>query len=166
MRGKDMAQRTIGNAEDSVSASAPSRSTTLTAIHPRPPLPEYNMPFLPAVMSEGGKIVWVAGCGPVPLYHKHPHIPEEEREWMSGGFESQFERTMENVKLVVEHAGGDLASIVKMTVYLTDMSKQDELNRGIFKWFGRENPPPRTLIGVPTLSHVDMLIEIDVNAVV
>lgn len=148
-------------------ASAPqSGQAELVAVHPKPPLPEYNMPFLPAIMSTGGKIVWVAGCGPVPLYHKHPHIPAEEREWMSGGFKTQFERTMENVKLVVEHAGGKLDSIVKMTVYLTDMSKQDELNEGIFRWFGRENPPPRTLVGVPTLSHVDMLIEIDVNAVV
>jgi 2-iminobutanoate/2-iminopropanoate deaminase len=135
-------------------------------VHAKEPLPEYNMPFLPAVMSEGGKILWLAGCGPIPVYHKHPHVPEEEREWLSGGFHSQFQRTIENIKMVLEAGGGTLQSVVKMTVYLTDMTLQNELNDGIFEYFGRENPPPRTLIGVKSLSHADMLIEIDVNAVV
>lgn len=138
----------------------------ITPVHPQTPSPEFNMPFLPAVLTQGTRTLWVAGCGPVPLYHKHPHVPEEERAWMAGGFRSQFDRTMSNVKLVVEHAGGTLANIVKMTVYLTNMADQNELNDAIFAWFGRENPPPRTLIGVATLSHQDMLIEIDVTAVV
>ncbi len=124
------------------------------------------MPFLPAVLVEGGKTLWVAGCGPIPVYHRHPHVPEEEREWMSGGFREQFDRTMANVKMVIEAAGGNLSSVVKMTVYLTDMSMQNQLNEAIFHYFGRERPPPRTLIGVNTLSHEDMLIEIDVTAVV
>ncbi len=138
----------------------------ITSVHAKEPLAEYNMPFLPAVMSEGGKILWLAGCGPIPVYHKHPHVPEEEREWLKGGFREQFDRTIENVRMVLEAGGGTLQSIVKMTVYLTDMSMQNELNTAIFDYFGRENPPPRTLIGVASLSHADMLIEIDVNAVV
>jgi 2-iminobutanoate/2-iminopropanoate deaminase len=73
---------------------------------------------------------------------------------------------MENIRLVVEAAGGTMESIVKMTVYLTDMSLQNQLNAAIFEVFGRERPPPRTLIGVTTLSHQDMLIEIDITAVV
>jgi 2-iminobutanoate/2-iminopropanoate deaminase len=140
--------------------------TLIKSIHPKEPLPEYNMPYLPAVMTEGGKILWLAGCGPIPVYHKHPHVPEEERAWMSGGFRKQFDRTIENVRMVLEAAGGSLKSIVKMTVYLTDMTLQNELNEAIFEYFGRESPPPRTLIGVASLSHGDMLIEIDVNAVV
>jgi 2-iminobutanoate/2-iminopropanoate deaminase len=140
--------------------------TLIKSIHAKEPLPEYNMPFLPAVMTEGGKILWLAGCGPIPVYHKHPHVFEEERAWMSGGFRKQFDRTIENVRMVLEAAGGSLKSIVKMTVYLTDMSLQNELNEAIFEYFGRESPPPRTLIGVASLSHADMLIEIDVNAVV
>ena len=67
---------------------------------------------------------------------------------------------------MLKAGGGTLQSVVKMTVYLTDMSKQNELNQAIFDNFGRENPPPRTLIGVNCLSHQDMLIEIDVTAVV
>ena len=139
---------------------------SIKSVHAKEPLPEYNMPFLPAVTSEGGKIVWLAGCGPIPVYHKHPHVPAEEREWLSGNFREQFDRTIANVRMVLEAAGGTLQSVVKMTVYLTDMTMQNELNDAIFHYFGRENPPPRPLIGVASLSHADMLIEIDVNAVV
>jgi enamine deaminase RidA (YjgF/YER057c/UK114 family) len=120
--------------------------TAILPIHPETPLPEYNMPFLPAVATAGGKILWVSGCGPIPLYHKHPHVPAEEASWLSGSFRDQFDRTMENVKKVLAAGGGTLESVVKMTV--------------------RESPPPRTLIGVASLSHQDMLIEIDVTAVV
>ena len=140
--------------------------TEILPIHPQEPLPEYNMPFLPAVATTGGKVLWVSGCGPIPIYHKPPHVPEEEASWLSGSFREQFDRTMENVKRVLAAGGGTLQSVVKMTVYLTDMSKQNELNQAIFDNFGRENPPPRTLIGVASLSHQDMLIEIDVTAVV
>ncbi len=135
-------------------------------VHPQEPKAEYNMPFLPAVLVEGGKTLWAAGCGPIPLYHMHPHVPAEEAAWMAGGFRAQFDRTIENIRLVVEAAGGTMESIVKMTVYLTDMSLQNQLNAAIFEVFGRERPPPRTLIGVTTLSHQDMLIEIDITAVV
>ena len=140
--------------------------TEITPIHPQEPLAEYNMPFLPAVATVGGKVLWLAGCGPIPVYHKHPHVPAEEAEWMRGSFREQFDRTMANVVMVLKAGGGTLQSVVKMIVYLTDMGQQNELNQAIFDYFGRENPPPRTLIGVNTLSHEDMLVEIDVTAVV
>jgi 2-aminomuconate deaminase len=140
--------------------------TGIIPIHPEPPLAEYNMPFVPAFATTGGKTLWLAGCGPIPLYHKHPHDPAEEAEWMAGGFTAQFARTMANIKKVLTAGGANLTHIVKMTVYLTDMSMQNQLNAAIFEVFGRENPPPRTLIGVACLSHQDMLIEIDVTAVV
>lgn len=138
----------------------------ITPIHPQKPLPEHNMPFVPAFAVEGGRTIHMAGCGPIPLYHKHPHDAREEAEWMAGGFSRQIERTMANLKMVLEAAGGGWKNVVKMTVYLTDMSYQNELNKVIHATFGKDNPPPRTLIGVACLSHEDMLIEIDVTAVV
>ena len=138
----------------------------IAPIHPMEPKPEHNMPFAPAFAVEGGRIIFMAGCGPIPLYHKHPHVPEEEREWMSGGFSRQIERTFANIKMVLDAVGAGWGNVVKMTVYLTDMSYQNELNRVTHEIFGKQNPPPRTLIGVSCLSHQDMLIEIDVTAAV
>ena len=139
---------------------------SIVPVHPQPPKAEYNMPFLPAVAVQGGKLLFLSGCGPIPLYHKHPHVPEEERTWMSGGFRAQLDRTMANIKSVLAASGGDLRSIVKLTVYVTDISKQNELNEAVFEYFGRDAPPPRTLVEVSALSHQDMMIEIDATAVV
>jgi enamine deaminase RidA (YjgF/YER057c/UK114 family) len=73
---------------------------------------------------------------------------------------------MENIRMVLEASGATWQNVVKMTVYLTDMSYQNELNKVIHQHFGKDNPPPRTLVGVSCLSHEDMLIEIDVTAAV
>lgn len=137
----------------------------IAPIHPMPPKPEYNMPFVPAFSVSDGTLLFLAGCGPIPLYHHHPHDPVEERQWMSGGFRAQYDRTMANIEMVLASRNAGLANIVKLTVYLTDMSLQNQLNEAIFGTFGRENPPPRTLVGA-ALSHQDMLIEIDAIAAI
>ena len=136
----------------------------ITAIHPQVPKPEHNMPFVPAYAVEGGRLIFLAGCGPIPIYHNHPHVPEEERHWMSGGFGRQLDRTYKNIGTILAAAGADWHNVVKLTVYLTDMSYQNELNTKTHSIFGKENPPPRTLIGVSCLSHEDMLVEIDATA--
>ena len=68
------------------------------------------------------------------------------------------------IALSLAAAGADWHNVVKLTVYLTDMSYQNELNTKTHSIFGKENPPPRTLIGVSCLSHEDMLVEIDATA--
>jgi 2-iminobutanoate/2-iminopropanoate deaminase len=41
------------------------------------------------------------------------------------------------------------------------MESQNILNEISARYFGTENPPARSLIGVPTLAHPGMLIEIE-----
>lgn len=125
------------------------------------------MPFVPAFSVEGGRTIWLAGCGPIPIYHKHPHDPVEEAEWLAGDFRTQCEKTFANVERVVTAAGGDLTNIVKLTIYVTNVFRdQNTLNEITWNLFGHDNMPPRTLLEVSSLSHVDMLVEIDAVAVV
>src|SRR6059058_2284502 len=84
----------------------------ITPVHSRENKPEYRMPFVPAFMVEGAKLVFVAGCGPIPPYHKHPHVPEEEAEWFKGGIREQTLKTFEHIKMVLAAAGADLTNIV------------------------------------------------------
>ena len=49
-----------------------------TSGHPQPPVPGHKMGFVPVVAVEGGNAIWLAGCGPTPIYHKHPHDAVEE----------------------------------------------------------------------------------------
>lgn len=137
----------------------------ITPIHPQEPKPEYNMPFVPAFAVEGGKLIFVAGCGPVPPYHKHPHVPAEEAGWMKGDMREQTLRTFDHIRMILSAAGADLRNIVKLTIYLQDVTDQDVFNEVSAEMFGTENPPPRTVVQV-TLNHVDMKLEIDVIAAV
>ena len=137
----------------------------ITPIHPQEPKPEYNMPFVPAFAVEGGKLVFVAGCGPIPPYHKHPHDPAEEARWFKGGIREQTEKTFEHIREVLVAAGGDLHNIVKMTIYLSNIADQNVVNEVSAELFGKANPPPRTVVQC-VLNHVDMKLEIDVIAAV
>jgi 2-iminobutanoate/2-iminopropanoate deaminase len=138
----------------------------ITPIHSREPKPEYNMPFVPAFMVEGAKLIFVAGCGPIPPYHKHPHVPEEEAQWMSGGIREQTHKTFEHIREVLAAAGADLGNIVKLTIYLRDVADQNVVNEVSTEMFGTRNPPPRTVVQVAALNHEAMKLEIDVIAAI
>jgi len=123
--------------------------------------PEYNSPFSAAYAIEGGRLIFFSGCCTVPTYHKHPHDPDEERRWLEGDFREQTERTFAHIKEIMDAAGARMEDILKLTIFTTDMASQNVLNEISARYFGRERPPARTLVGVPTLAHPGMLIEID-----
>ena len=137
----------------------------ITPIHPQEPKAEYRMPFVPAFAVEGGKLIFLAGCGPVPPYHMHPHVPAEEAAWMKGDMREQTLRTFGHIRMILAAAGADLRNIVKLTIYLQDVKDQDVLNEVSAEMFGTDNPPPRTVVQV-TLNHVGMKLEIDVIAAI
>jgi enamine deaminase RidA (YjgF/YER057c/UK114 family) len=61
-------------------------------------------------------------------------------------------------------AGSNKSLILSATVYITDMSNKDEMNRAWDEWVDRTSPPQRACIGA-TLEGRD-LIEIVVTAAV
>jgi enamine deaminase RidA (YjgF/YER057c/UK114 family) len=54
-----------------------------------------------------------------------------------------------------------MKDVLKLNIFVTDMDGQNILNEISARYFGNDNPPARTLVGVPTLAHPGMLIEID-----
>lgn len=133
----------------------------LVPVHHLPMRPEYNSPFSAGYLIEGGRLLFLSGCGPVPSYHKHPHDPVEEAKWFAGDFREQCENTFANIHLILKAAGGDWANMLKLNIYLTDMTQQNILNEISTRIFGRTNPPARTLVAVPELAHPDMMLEIE-----
>ena len=63
----------------------------------------------------------------------------------------------------MEAAGGNLGQIVKTTVFLTDMSRFQEMNE-VYRSYFPEEPPARTCIGVRELPRKSQ-IEIEAIAV-
>ncbi|WP_150460832.1 RidA family protein [Nesterenkonia ebinurensis] len=82
----------------------------------------------------------------------------------TGNVEAQAAKAMENIKMLLQEAGGDLECIVKVVVYLTDIRYREPVYRvmgsylkGVF--------PASTGIVVDALARPEWLVEIDVTAV-
>jgi len=82
----------------------------------------------------------------------------------TGDVEAQAERAMANVKLLLDEAGGTLADIVKVIVYLTDIRYREPVYRVMGKWL-KGVYPVSTGIVVSALARPEWLVEIDATAV-
>jgi reactive intermediate/imine deaminase len=71
-------------------------------------------------------------------------------ELVEGDFEARARRVFDNLRAVAEAAGGDLNSIVKLTVYLTDLSNFATVNSVMTEYFD-EPYPARAALGVASL---------------
>ena len=81
-----------------------------------------------------------------------------------GDVEAQAERAMANIKLLLDEAGGALADIVKVIVYLTDIRYREPVYRVMGKWL-KGVYPVSTGIVVSALARPEWLVEIDATAV-
>lgn len=68
-------------------------------------------------------------------------------EMVEGDFQAQTQRVMENLKAVLESRGLRIESVVKTTIFLTDMGKFSQVNE-IYGSYFTENPPARSTIQV------------------
>lgn len=66
------------------------------------------------------------------------------------GFANQTHRVFENLKAVCEAAGGTLQDMVKLNIYLTDLSNFAELNEIMAIYF-QEPYPARAAVGIAAL---------------
>jgi reactive intermediate/imine deaminase len=71
-------------------------------------------------------------------------------ELVEGDFEARARRVFDNLRAVAEAAGSDLNSIVKLTVYLTDLNNFATVNSVMTEYFD-EPFPARAALGVASL---------------
>ncbi len=80
-----------------------------------------------------------------------------------GDMGAQATQAMENIGAVLADGDMDMANIVKMTVYVTDMAKSQDAMAAINGFF--DAPPPAiTLVQVVALAMPEIMIEIDAIA--
>jgi reactive intermediate/imine deaminase len=75
------------------------------------------------------------------------------------GIDTQIERVLDNLKAVAEAAGGSLADIVKVNVFMTDLSHFAKFNEVMSRYFAQPYPA-RAVIGVAALPR-GALVEAD-----
>jgi len=78
-----------------------------------------------------------------------PLVPET-MEMVEGGIEEQIRRVFDNLSAVAEAAGGSLADVVKLNVFLTDLAHFPIVNEIMAGYFA-EPYPARAAIGVAEL---------------
>ena len=71
---------------------------------------------------------------------------------------------MANIRLLLDEAGGTLADIVKVIVYLTDIRYREPVYRVLGRWL-KGVYPVSTGIVVSALARPEWLVEIDATAV-
>ena len=78
--------------------------------------------------------------------------------------EAQTRQTCENVKAAVEAAGGSMADICRVDVYVKSMVDFDVIHRVRRQYFP-DPPPASTMLQITGFTHPDYLIEINAIAV-
>ena len=81
-----------------------------------------------------------------------------------GDFKEQARGALQAIKALVESQGGTMASIVKITTYVTDMRYRLDLAPLREGFFGKKGPAS-TLVEISALAHPDWMIEIEAMAV-
>jgi 2-iminobutanoate/2-iminopropanoate deaminase len=101
-----------------------------------------------------GETVYVSGClGTLP----------NTMELAPGGTGPETTQTLANIETILEGAGSSLQKVVKVNVYLADMSEFNEMNDAYLAFF-RETPPARITVGGVDLA-LGGAVEIDCIAV-
>ena len=80
-----------------------------------------------------------------------------------GDMKVQTRQCLENVKTVLQAAGASMDNVVKVTVFLTDMSRLMETHEVRIQYFP-DDPPASTAVEVKALVLPDLLIEIEAIA--
>jgi enamine deaminase RidA (YjgF/YER057c/UK114 family) len=84
-----------------------------------------------------------------------------------GDFGAQAEQVFKNLKIAVEAAGGVMADIVKMNIYLVAEVSQDDvpkLRAVRDRYVNTAKPPASTLVVVSRLARPGWLVEIEAVA--
>jgi 2-iminobutanoate/2-iminopropanoate deaminase len=113
--------------------------------------------YSPAVITEGGRTVWLAG---------QTATRDAAGADISGNFDAQVKAIFVLIDATLQKAGGGLADMVTMTVFINDPRNGDrfvELRRGFFP---NGNFPASALITVSHFARPGMLIEIQGVAVI
>ena len=113
--------------------------------------------FSPAVITEGGKTVWLAG---------HAGLEDASGKSLAGDFDAQVRAAFAAINRTLQRAGGSLENIVTMTVFIADVRYGDRFVQLRREMFAKENFPASALITVSGFARPGMLIEIQGIAVV
>ncbi len=113
--------------------------------------------FSSAVRVSGGELLFISG-----------QLATDEKLNMigKGDMGAQTRQVLKNIKSVLDWAGATPSDIVKVTVFVTDISKFREIHDARLEFFDPDHFPASTMVEVKEFVHPDALIEIEAIAVI
>jgi 2-iminobutanoate/2-iminopropanoate deaminase len=109
-----------------------------------------SLPFAQATVAGGFMFVCCVGC-------------DRDGRLAVGDVRAQTQQALDNIRALIEEAGGTMDDVVKCTVYVTDRADWQPMNEVYFKNFTRD-PPHRVSCIVSGLGSPECLVEIDATA--
>lgn len=110
-----------------------------------------------AVVSRGGATIWLRGQCPQDL--------DTAQSIASHDPVAQTHKVMQNIRQLIEEAGGGMEHLVKVVVYLTDVRHREAVYRTMGEYI-RGVHPVSTGVVVTALARPEWLVEIDATAVI
>ena len=127
------------------------------------PRPEFSSPddlsrpvgYSHVVAIPAGRLVWTSGQVPLDADR---HIVA------SGDWERQTRAVFENVGRALRAGGAGWSDVVKLTLFVVDMSALETIRAVRDEFVDTASPPTSSLVQVAGLFHPDVLIEIEAVA--
>lgn len=113
--------------------------------------------YAPAVVTEGGRIVWLAGL---------LAADDEDGNSLAGDFSAQVRCIFRKMARQMEEVGGSLDDVVTMTGFITEVRYNADFVAVRKEFFEEDSYPASTLVTVQALNRPEALVEITATAVI
>ncbi len=133
--------------------------TRIRKFNTRDTYPEQNLDndLCQAVATCGGTTLWMRGQCPQNL--------DDAKSIDSHDPVEQTHKVMQNIRQLVEEAGGSMEHLVKVVVYITDVRHREAVYRTMGEYIKGVHPVSTGLV-VQALARPEWLVEIDATAVI
>ena len=138
--------------------SAPQQSTSSSSVqYLEGSATQKERAFSPAVITRGGKIIWLAG---------QTTTTDLNGKSLVGDFEGQARTDFALIDRTLKRSGGSLRNLVTMTVFINDPRYGDQFVKLRHEMFPDGKFPASALITVSNFAQPGILIEIQGVAVI
>lgn len=115
--------------------------------------------FSQIVVANPGKMIFISG-----------QVAWDENRSLIGenDLAKQTQKSLDNLKIAMEAAGGTLENIVMLRIYIVNFQNKDGaiISSALQENFGIEHPPASTWLSVIGLANEGFMIEIEAQAVI
>lgn len=108
--------------------------------------------YTQVVEITGGRTVYIAG---------QTALNQSFQIVGKGDFRAQAQQVFENLKVALTEVGADFTQVVKLNMYLIDMTQLSVLAEVRDRYVNTQHPPASTAVEVRKLALADLLLEIE-----